>query len=464
MVRDVRDVVVCVEDSGHEGLIDELTAEISSNGATPVVISAGEGLPPDGDGPVRRVFISPAAGRTPQRIAWAAVGEATRRRANLVLVRGMRTAWSLAGNAAMNGRIVSWLPGELLSEELRRWPRGEGAIEAIGRASRLILVDDELSRIALIQAIPQVAAKIFVFVSAAEHCTGTPNVLTARTVMRLLRARYRVLVFDDLAHDRGNFGQHNHGVLPSGGGEVAPPRLAENLSSPDVQIIRLTTAECIDGGGGDVVSIRPRLPARHLQEGRLLPRYAAWHLAIVAEVLDCDVVLPADAETALAGRGNEVLLDRMWPTLAVASWDGVESLGTERIGEIVDLCRKVVVPSEGIRSVVESRLSAAAGKSIVLPWTHTSDTGGTVSSGELGEHFAAVLERQTADYSAVELQPERLNVLLAGHDFKFAGELVDQLTLRRDLDVRIDKWDAQDLHDPNASRSSPFAWCNAFAA
>ncbi|GHD11759.1 glycosyltransferase [Zhihengliuella salsuginis] len=44
-------------------------------------------------------------------------------------------------------------------------------------------------------------------------------------------------------------------------------------------------------------------------------------------------------------------------------------------------------------------------------------------------------------------------VLVAGHDLKFAGELIDLLTSHPDIEVRFDRWTSLHHHDESASRS-----------
>lgn len=46
---------------------------------------------------------------------------------------------------------------------------------------------------------------------------------------------------------------------------------------------------------------------------------------------------------------------------------------------------------------------------------------------------------------------KRLRVVLAGHDFKFAGELIEVLTQRKDIDLIVEKWSRLNQHDENRS-------------
>ena len=58
-----------------------------------------------------------------------------------------------------------------------------------------------------------------------------------------------------------------------------------------------------------------------------------------------------------------------------------------------------------------------------------------------------------------EDQPERLRVVVAGHDLKFFTPLLGQLRLQPDLDIRVDQWSALGKHDPAVSRELA-AWAD----
>ena len=63
---------------------------------------------------------------------------------------------------------------------------------------------------------------------------------------------------------------------------------------------------------------------------------------------------------------------------------------------------------------------------------------------------ATSLELKANRLAAQRLQ--RLRVLLAGHDFKFAGELVEMLESRSDIELRVDHWQTLHKHDELASQ------------
>lgn len=61
--------------------------------------------------------------------------------------------------------------------------------------------------------------------------------------------------------------------------------------------------------------------------------------------------------------------------------------------------------------------------------------------------------RAEADYSQYALAAKKKRVLLVGHDFKFAGELVESLQARTDIELRFDHWDSLHTHSPRESEA-----------
>lgn len=68
------------------------------------------------------------------------------------------------------------------------------------------------------------------------------------------------------------------------------------------------------------------------------------------------------------------------------------------------------------------------------------------TAARLGAHLARAMSGHVTKVTAT---PHK--VLLAGHDFKFAGELIDLLRSRSDVELRIDQWTRLAQHDKGAS-------------
>ena len=63
-----------------------------------------------------------------------------------------------------------------------------------------------------------------------------------------------------------------------------------------------------------------------------------------------------------------------------------------------------------------------------------------------------VFKNDIADYTRVPRKEQPTKVLLAGADFKFAGDLVDSLIQRADIDLRVDLFEANAKPQPEKSR------------
>ncbi|WP_427018378.1 glycosyltransferase [Pseudarthrobacter sp. P1] len=71
----------------------------------------------------------------------------------------------------------------------------------------------------------------------------------------------------------------------------------------------------------------------------------------------------------------------------------------------------------------------------------------TASAQRLEGHFQCT----EVDYALIPRRRKPTRVLLAGHDFKFAGELVDLLMQRADIELKFDRWPT--LHTHNVKES-----------
>ncbi|QDQ19943.1 glycosyltransferase family 4 protein [Corynebacterium glutamicum] len=68
------------------------------------------------------------------------------------------------------------------------------------------------------------------------------------------------------------------------------------------------------------------------------------------------------------------------------------------------------------------------------------------------ESFSTFFSRDLPDYNAVSLQERPVKVLLAGSDFKFAGDIVDGLVQRKDIDLRVDLFESNAKPQPKESQ------------
>lgn len=77
--------------------------------------------------------------------------------------------------------------------------------------------------------------------------------------------------------------------------------------------------------------------------------------------------------------------------------------------------------------------------------------------------FSTDFSTDLPDYSAVPVRERPVRLLLAGADFKFAGDLVDSLVQRKDIDLRVDLFEAN--AKPQPKKSKPFLdWAEVIIA
>ncbi|WP_445154085.1 glycosyltransferase [Arthrobacter sp. Hor0625] len=67
------------------------------------------------------------------------------------------------------------------------------------------------------------------------------------------------------------------------------------------------------------------------------------------------------------------------------------------------------------------------------------------------DRLRAYFERSEADYDLSPRSRHKTRVLIAGHDLKFAGELVAVLNMREDVELAFDHWETLHTHDESAS-------------
>lgn len=102
-------------------------------------------------------------------------------------------------------------------------------------------------------------------------------------------------------------------------------------------------------------------------------------------------------------------------------------------------------------SEVISVLSSLGGVSNVLRQT-VRDSVSNYSISKSAERLECYFSVAEADYSVHACSTGKIRVVLAGHDFKFAGELVDILSARSDIELRFDHWTSLHTHDVEKSQ------------
>lgn len=77
----------------------------------------------------------------------------------------------------------------------------------------------------------------------------------------------------------------------------------------------------------------------------------------------------------------------------------------------------------------------------------------TATAARFSEYFARA-EPDPATRGQLAIRTRRHRIVVAGHDFKFASDLIETLRQRDDVDLRFDKWHRLASHDESSSREA----------
>ncbi|MGJ9402603.1 hypothetical protein [Arthrobacter sp. KK5.5] len=158
------------------------------------------------------------------------------------------------------------------------------------------------------------------------------------------------------------------------------------------------------------------------------------------------VVAPDEASltAALASVRPLGFLPAPEPTAAVRSNQALRWFAARGIELFAERGSVAADPHNGVaafwepRTIAEDLASVASAPSRV---PRREDT------AVLAEFFSPLF----ADYAQVPSNPRRTRVLLVGADFKFAGDYVEALAQRQDIDLRVDMWDNNSTPQPELS-------------
>lgn len=113
--------------------------------------------------------------------------------------------------------------------------------------------------------------------------------------------------------------------------------------------------------------------------------------------------------------------------------------------------------AHGIRTIPSSHFSSLLGHTqsqrgaVQEPLESAIEQRALVNMADAKTSLARILDAGVADYVSIPPQNEPTNVLLVGADFKFAGDLIDTLMQRRDINLRADVWKNNYTPQPDQS-------------
>lgn len=335
-------------------------------------------------------------------------------------------------------KLWSVLSAAEIDEEIEAGKAGHSSVQGVVTRNQLTMVEDILHKRSVQRVAPSVHHRI-VDASGFDFQKG----------LRMRASAKRVLLYR--SPDGKDLSEWTSETF----------QMVSSLASSDVHVILL----CHDGHSlfastklstnPHVTLLEPPSSSHQVKDGCLQSRYAAWHLAVASKNLDCCVVMTDDLAAVVHGYTNVELRGRLWPIIRFDDLAGFNS-SRQLFERLSEWARRLVFVDDAARAVFESRISSATSKTVLLPLllgTDINEFADDLRDADKGRLFAKHLQRSVADYKSFPLCTVARRILVAGHDFKFAGELLDVLSQREDVELRADHWSAQNTQDEDLSRS-----------
>lgn len=370
--------------------------------------------------------VSGMAGMQP-RLAASRIAELDRRhRFDIVISRGFDIAAALAVSGRFGGRLWPYIT-EGPAFDFAPGDHHRTLLERVGEESRRIFVQTEEAR------------------SIVEALNGS---FTGKTLLMnpiVPDAAFREK--DDLQREDAPLTMAYAGKFARLWNTLEMTMLPEQLASEGIETALSVVGDKFQNTGADHDWLAAMQAAAAADDPRVtwhggLPRRAVLDIVHAADIGLCwrDPKLDSSPEISTkmlecSALGTPPVLNRtrMHEELLGADYplfiDGGDVLATLR---------------DAARSAPLLRRARQIAQRAARPYSMTATA----------ERFAQYFARAEADPSSAGLLrvgERRLRVVLAGHDFKFAADLIEALRQRNDVELRIDKWQRLAAHDEVAS-------------
>ncbi|MBG6218717.1 hypothetical protein IWX75_003204 [Arthrobacter sp. CAN_A6] len=402
--------------------------------------------------------------RRVRRFAWEAAVYAKEAAASIVISRGIELSRALLGNEGTAPIVWPLLPTSELAGHLSEGKPAQQLLAAITDHASHVLVESEKVRKNLVALVPAAGGRRIFSLSVPEDFSATPwtenlsenfVILSLLQLHNMIQAERRVLIF-------GQVSSLKSGVV-EGSYASTDYRSISNIASPTDHVIFFVG----DGADDDLIVdnlklspyvtvITPSPAAHQIEAGGIIPRFAVWHILLSANQLNCDVIICGDLEVGYLAIKNKIMQAKLWQALLFDSIDALKIIQEPRLDELIASARRLVVAKEDHRSILEARFPDATAKTLVLSGLLNSDH----SIEPLGVQknldrraFQQNLKRFLPDYRESPRLGRKKKMVIAGHDFKFAGELIEILSQRDDFELQVDAWRQQNIQDESRSET-----------
>ncbi|MHA7156268.1 glycosyltransferase family protein [Arthrobacter sp. TMN-50] len=452
--------IYCADESASPDILDGMGAQVIEMLATsgqPILVMAPGYFDQGQQSEIIKKFSNVcfwktnSASMSARALAWKVFLEAEKFDEPIVVSQGLSLSISFSGNDKISKRMWSILSDQdielhtNLSNDVR--PSFEKALTV---ARRLIVSNTEAKK-ALQLKLPDLSSKIALVEQVHESSSDPAHVssnrkfeMTLEQLIMMESANHRVMVYADV--DLRLLTDSSEGLI----------RFACSIASRNQYVIlvlpvatihedlRKSVAECTN-----LYAVYPSVRSHQKIDGFLLSRYAAWHLSVLASFFDASAVL-ADVSTASFALANTALLDRLYPVFEFMTLEEMTQ-AKSAIEPIIEKCHRLVFPNEEARSTFESHFPAATSKTLLLSNAMTAHERSDAETPNAATQLSNELSRLIPNYPLEWGNNQPLKLLLVGHDFKFAGELLELLAGRREISLKVDHWEKQNIHNEAVS-------------
>ncbi|MHA7293561.1 glycosyltransferase family protein [Arthrobacter sp. HLT1-21] len=452
--------IYCADESVSPDMLDGVGSQIIGILATsgqPVLVMAPGHFNRDSQNKILETFSNVAFWETKnttmgaKELAWKVFLEAEKFEEPIVVSQGLSLSISFSGNDKVSKRMWGILSNQDVELHTKSTKKVRPSFERALTVARQIIVHNTEARKALQLRFPGLSSKIALVEPSYELSSNPAYVssnrqfdMTIKQLIMMETANHRVVVYADV--DLRLLTDSSEGLI----------RFVRSIASENQFVIlvlpvatmhedlRRSIADC-----GNLHAVYPSVRSHQNLDGFLLPRYAAWHLSVLADTFDASAVL-TDLSTTSFALANTSLLDRLYPVFGYMALEEMTQ-AKSAIEPIVEKCRRLVFPNEEARSTFESHFPAATSKTLILPHAMTAHENSNGENANAAVQLANELGRLISNHPLKSTNGESIKLLFVGHDFKFAGELFELLANRREILLRVDHWEKQNIHNEAVS-------------
>ena len=375
---------------------------------------------------IRYVPVAAGGKDAVRRFAWTLVSSFHEGNFRFLVSRGLELSRTLAGNQDLHSRLWPLLP----SSELQRFFDAPGSsaayLASIVKSAGIVLTEQHGVVESLREAVGKFAHQVFVLPTFEIDGRVKATSQWFRSLINLMSAERLVLVTESSPSSLTHLGR--------GGGAPALEQLSHGS-----HFVVLSDGKNVHRPSANSTVV----PVRNLWN--MEKRRIAWEVRVFADLFRPTAIIVDDVEVADYMMRNPELAPYVWPVVPANVSPNSET-EHQIWGRVLERASTILVENENDRAVLELERPDACGRIVPL---RRLPIGVPAAAGGVGvaERLCEIAGRRGANYISSPLQAAKRRIVLASHDFKFAGEIISALRQRADVDLRFDSWRTQISHD-----------------